>query len=247
MRKLQNIKCKMYSCKIVGCEMQRLNNFSDIDAYAVAEAADIFETPLYVYDESHILKRCLECLNMPNAYGLTVRYAMKANSNATLLRTICNAGLHLDASSLNEVIRAGLAGISYENIMLTTQEVPEGSQRTTLERLMLQGLKYNVCSLRQLHLIADFAAQNGINPGIRVHPGIGSGESATRNTGDDYESHTPRFTIKGVVNICNDYDAKCSVQDILDYLENNDNPISATTIPALSHTPVGSTDLALIP
>lgn len=166
--------------------MQRLNDFSNLDAYVIAEVADIFETPLYVYDESHILKRCLECLNMPNAYGLTVRYAMKANSNATLLRTICNAGLHLDASSLNEVIRAGLAGIPYEKIMLTTQEVPEGSQRTTLEKLMLQGLKYNVCSLRQLHLIADFAAASGINPGIRVHPGIGSGESATRNTGDDY-------------------------------------------------------------
>ena len=166
--------------------MQRLNDFSNITAKDIKRAADIFGTPVYIYDESHILKRCLECLNMPNAYGLTVRYAMKANSNRTLLKIICGAGLHLDASSLNEVLRATYAGIPYRNIMLTTQEVPEGADRLSLERMMLQGLNYNVCSLRQLHMIADFAAANGINPGIRVHPGIGSGESATRNTGDDY-------------------------------------------------------------
>jgi diaminopimelate decarboxylase len=79
-----------------------------------------------------------------------------------------------------------MAGIPYEHIMLTTQEVFEGESKKTLERLMLSGLKYNVCSLRQLRLIGDFAAEHGLNPGIRIHPGVGSGESATRNTGDDY-------------------------------------------------------------
>jgi len=111
---------------------------------------------------------------------------MKANSNRTLLKLISDAGLHFDASSLNEVTRAHLAGIPYEKIMLTTQEVYGGAYMQDLEKLLLQGLNYNVCSLRQLTLIGDFAAANGLLPGIRVHPGIGSGESATRNTGDDY-------------------------------------------------------------
>ena len=166
--------------------MDRLNSFSLIDAATIARAADIFGTPVYLYDEGLILKRCLECMDMPNAYGLTVRYAMKANSNRTLLQTINGSGLHLDASSLNEVIRAHLAGIPYKNIMLTSQEIYNGSERAKLEELLLQGLHYNTCSLRQLSLIADFAAANGIDPGIRIHPGIGSGESVTRNTGDDY-------------------------------------------------------------
>ena len=166
--------------------MERLNDFSSIDSAAIAQAADVFGTPVYVYDENTLLKRCHECLNMPNAYGLTVRFAMKANSNRSLLRLISAAGLHFDASSLNEVIRANTAGIPYNYIMLTSQEVYENADRTRLEELLLSGLNYNVCSLRQLRLIADFAAANGIDPGIRVHPGIGSGESATRNTGDDY-------------------------------------------------------------
>ena len=167
-------------------DVERLNEFSALGAAALAQAAELFGTPVYVYDEKTILDRCGECLNMPNAYGLTVRFAMKANSNRSLLKLISGAGLHIDASSLNEVLRAHLAGIPYENIMLTTQEVYEGAEMAKLEELLLLGLKYNACSLRQLRLIADFAAANGIDPGIRVHPGIGSGESATRNTGDDY-------------------------------------------------------------
>ena len=164
----------------------RLNDFSLLDAAVVAQAADKYGTPVYLYDEGHIRKRCRECLSMPNAFGLTVRYAMKANSNRTLLKIISEEGLRIDASSLNEVIRANLAGIPLEDIMLTTQEVHTGAARVKLEDLLRKGLKFNVCSLRQLEMIGDFAAANRIDPGIRIHPGIGSGESATRNTGDDY-------------------------------------------------------------
>ena len=166
--------------------MTRLNDFSQINAETVAFAAEKFGTPLYVYDEALILERCRECVDMPQAYGLTVRYAMKANSNRTILKLITDAGLHLDASSLNEVMRAYLAGVQYERIMLTTQEVHTGAEREKLEELLLSGLRYNACSIYQLQLIGDFAASNNIDVGIRIHPGIGSGESATRNTGDDY-------------------------------------------------------------
>ena len=166
--------------------MAKLNDFSALDTESVAQAAERFDTPVYIYDESTILERCHECIGMPNAYGLTVRYAMKANSNRTLLRIISEAGLHFDASSINEAIRAHLAGIPYSKIMLTTQDVYSGENKTRLEELLLSGLNYNVCSLRQLQEVAVFASREKITPGIRVHPGIGSGESSTRNTGDDY-------------------------------------------------------------
>ena len=166
--------------------MDRLNHFSNLGSETIAQAAKVSGTPVYVYDEALILERCRECVEMPHAYGLTVRYAMKANSNRSILKIITDAGLHLDASSLNEVIRAGLAGVPYDRIMLTTQEAHIGEDRVKLEELLLKGLRYNACSLYQLQLIGDFAAANGIDVGIRIHPGIGSGESATRNTGDDY-------------------------------------------------------------
>jgi diaminopimelate decarboxylase len=167
-------------------DMSRLNGFCTVDSGVIATAAKKFGTPFYLYDEGFLIEKCKAVLSMPNAYGLEARYAMKANSNKTILQIINDQGFQIDASSLNEAKRAALAGIPLERIMLTTQEVPEKQQRKDLEQMMLNGMKYNVCSLRQLHLIGDFAKKHGIDLAIRVHPGLGTGESASRNTGDDY-------------------------------------------------------------
>jgi diaminopimelate decarboxylase len=166
--------------------MPNLNTFSAITGGTIAAARAQEQTPFYLYDEAQILEKCAAALAMPNAFGLRVRYAMKANSGRSILRIIDRAGLYIDASSFNEARRAVLAGILPEKIQLTSQEVPQGEERENLEHLMLSGLRYNVCSLRQLRLVGDFAAKHGLDLSIRVHPGVGSGESASRNTGDKY-------------------------------------------------------------
>ncbi len=152
----------------------------------IIDAAKRFRTPFYLYDESLIVEKAHIVLSIPNAYGLNVSYAMKANSNKAILQLLHKLGFKIDASSLNEARRAHLAGIPLNRIMLTTQEVPLDADRRDLEQMILQGLKYNVCSLRQLELIAEFASQHNINLAMRVHPGVGTGESVTRNTGDKY-------------------------------------------------------------
>lgn len=166
--------------------MKMLNNFNSIDSSVIQKVAEQFGTPLYLYDEKTIIEKCKSLLAMPNAYGLSVRYAMKANSTKALLKIINSQGLKIDASSMNEVRRAHIAGISYKEIILTTQEVPRNHEMQALKDMINQGLKYNVCSLQQLFNIGDFAAEGKIALAIRIHPGIGSGESATRNTGDKY-------------------------------------------------------------
>jgi len=166
--------------------LMKLNQFTSIDSTAIKRIRDQYGTPLYAYDEKFIIDKCDSLMKMPNAYGLTVRYAMKANSNRTILRLIHARGLHIDASSLNEARRAHMAGIPYKDIMLTTQEVPCGDERTALEDMIRDGMRYNICSLRQLELIADLAKREHVDLSIRLHPGVGSGESSSRNTGDDY-------------------------------------------------------------
>ena len=47
-------------------------------------------------------------------------------------------------------------------------------------------MKFNVCSLRQFELIRDTAKTQNIKLCVRVHPGKGTGESNSRNTGDEY-------------------------------------------------------------
>jgi len=159
-----------------------------VTAAKVAEAAALVGTPLYLYDEATILGRCAELLAMPNAFGLHVGYAMKANSSRAILELVAVAGLGIDASSLNEVRRAVRAGIPLARVMLTTQEVPAGADRVELEGLMAEGLRYNACSLLQLERVAEFAAARGLPIALRVNPGAGSGQSVTRNTGDKYSS-----------------------------------------------------------
>jgi len=166
--------------------MAHLNPFSSLDTSVFVQAAAQYGTPVYVYDEVMIRDRCRKTRSMPNPYGLTVRYAMKAQSTRAILQVIHSEGLCIDASSLNEVRRAVLADIPPKNIILTTQEVPMGADRSELEMLIRQGLRYNVCSLQQLALISDFAAAENILLSIRIHPGVGTGETATRNTGDNY-------------------------------------------------------------
>lgn len=165
----------------------QLNSNGTLNSPAIPKGVQIAgETPFYFYDEEMIREQCRKVLSMPNAFGITVRYAMKANSNLSILKIIAECGLSFDASSLNEVKVGRAAGIPIDRILLTTQEVPEGKERESLEGYIREGLKYNVCSLRQLRLIAPFAKANAVPLSVRLHPGTGSGESATRNTGDKY-------------------------------------------------------------
>ena len=154
----------------------------------VVRIANEFGTPVYAYDERTIREKCRALMAMPNAFGLHVSYAMKANSSRAVLQIIASEGLGADASSVNEATRAAAAGIDPKRIMLTTQDVPQGETRKELERLLTLGMTYNICSQRQLELIADFAKATGCSLSMRVSTGVGAGETATRNTGDKYSS-----------------------------------------------------------
>jgi len=168
--------------------MPTLAPFGRVTPQAVVEAAALVGTPLYLYDESLIVERCRNVLAMPSAFGMSARYAMKANSTRAILEIVTEEGLGIDASSLNEARRARRAGVAADRIMLTSQEIPEGEDRRDLEALLLEGLVYNACSQRQLEAVAPFARARGLSLSVRVNPGVGAGESVTRNTGDKYSS-----------------------------------------------------------
>ena len=46
------------------------------DGKTAKKIAAKFETPCYVYDEASLVKQAKAALAFPNAFGLTVRYAM---------------------------------------------------------------------------------------------------------------------------------------------------------------------------
>lgn len=62
-------------------------------------------SPLYAYSMEQLGQAADDCLGFPNAFGLTVRYAMKACPNAAILKFFNSKGIHIDASSGYEVSR----------------------------------------------------------------------------------------------------------------------------------------------
>jgi diaminopimelate decarboxylase len=60
-------------------------------------------SPAYAYSLEKLNESSNSCLAFPNAYGLTVRYAMKACPNAAILKYFNSKGIHIDASSGYEV------------------------------------------------------------------------------------------------------------------------------------------------
>ena len=92
-----------------------------LTAAEAAAVRDRFGTPCYVYDRAVLESAAARALAFPHAFGVTVRYAMKANPNRALLEIFRDRGLHIDASSDFEVERALRAGFSPERIMLPSQ------------------------------------------------------------------------------------------------------------------------------
>lgn len=103
--------------------MQPIEKLKFLTESQVRSIAQQFGTPIFVYSRERIEKSCDLALAFPNAYGLTVRYAMKANSNRTILEIMKRKGIQIDASSEYEVLRALHYGFKPEEIMLTSQEL----------------------------------------------------------------------------------------------------------------------------
>ena len=138
-----------------------------------------YGTPAYVYDEATLKRQALSALDFPHAYGLTVRFAMKALPNAAVLQTFDRLGLHVDASSGFEVRRAIAAGVAAERISLSSQEIP-----IDLDELLALGIKFNACSLQQLRRYGELRkGARGVQLGVRFNPGLGSGGTGKTNVG----------------------------------------------------------------
>jgi len=155
---------------------------ADTSVFLTAESAkactDLAGSPVFAYSLEKLGASADACLAFPNAYGLTVRYAMKACPNSAILKFFSSKGIHIDASSGFEVKRAMDAGIPAENISLSTQELPDN-----FADLIKLGVKINACSVSQVERIGQAFEGTGQKVGIRVNPGTGSGGFSSSTTG----------------------------------------------------------------
>lgn len=76
-----------------------MSTFRFLRKEQIEEIREDYTTPIYVYSEAELLKAADAFLNFPSAFGHTVRYAMKANSNKNILKILKKKGIQIDAGS----------------------------------------------------------------------------------------------------------------------------------------------------
>ncbi|EMJ97734.1 diaminopimelate decarboxylase [Leptospira alstonii] len=182
--------------------MQSIEKLKFLTESQVRSIAQQFGTPVFVYSRERIEKSCDTALAFPNGYGLTVRYAMKANPNRTVLEIMKRKGIRIDASSEFEVLRAIHYGFKPEEIMLTSQELAKG-----LKELVEKGVIFNACSLRQLEAFGNLFPGKEVS--VRFNPGLGSGQTKKTDVGGKTSSFGVwHEDINKVKEIASKYDLK---------------------------------------
>lgn len=161
--------------------MPELETLRFLSEKQVKNISTCFRTPVFVYSQRCLEAQAEKALNFPNAFGLTVRYAMKANPNSAILKIFSKKRIQIDASSGYEAERAIRAGIPPENILLTSQQIPDN-----LRELLKQRISYNACSLHQLEKYASISPGSKVS--VRINPGLGSGGTNRTNTGGEGSS-----------------------------------------------------------
>lgn len=134
-------------------------------------------TPLFVYSRQYLGRRAKELAGLNLPYGYTPRYAVKANSHPEILALFDSLGLNFDASSGYEAETLLKQGIAGSKISLSGQEPPKN-----LAELLNQGMRFTATSMHQLELFTETAPQ-GTPMGLRVNPGLGSGQNNRLTTG----------------------------------------------------------------
>ena len=124
------------------------------------------KTPIHLYDEKTLRETAEVFTSLPSPFGLTTRYAIKANSQKNIIVLFDKLGIHFDASSEYEAIRLLNLGIAGEKILLTSQQAPKN-----IDHLLKNNVRLNACSLLQTEQYSLALKQFSKSLSIRINPG----------------------------------------------------------------------------
>jgi len=135
------------------------------------QLAQKYETPYYVYDFDHITKQYNELKEAFKARKSLIAYAVKANSNLSVVKHLGDQGSGADCVSIGEVKRALKVGIAKYKIIFSG--VGKTDDEIT-EALELDILMINVESEAELTRVELMAKKLGVKAriSIRVNPNV---------------------------------------------------------------------------
>ena len=144
--------------------------------------AATYGTPLYVYDFDYVTERYTELKEAFKARKSMICYAVKANSNLSLLKHLAGMGAGCDCVSIGEVKRALRAGVPKYKIIFSgvgkrDDEIKEALQEDILMiNLESEGEMERVEAMaKELGVVARLSVR--VNPNIdpKTHPYISTG------------------------------------------------------------------------
>ncbi|NBX76883.1 MAG: hypothetical protein EBQ92_10045 [Proteobacteria bacterium] len=88
-----------------------------VESVSLKSLGERFGTPLYVYSHKKIKEQCNTLLKSFSKQPTLICYALKANSNLSLLKLIFGQGLGADVVSCGEMKKALQAGVDSNRIV----------------------------------------------------------------------------------------------------------------------------------
>ncbi|MCP4971232.1 MAG: diaminopimelate decarboxylase [Arcobacter sp.] len=146
------------------------------------ELANKYQTPYYVYDFDHITDQYNELKSAFNARKSLVAYAVKANSNLSVIKHLAKQGAGADCVSIGEVKRALKVGIAPYKIIFSGVGKIDDEIRQALELDILMINVESEAELGRVEIIAQELEKMArisirVNPNIdpKTHPYISTG------------------------------------------------------------------------
>ncbi|HEY9103170.1 diaminopimelate decarboxylase [Chitinimonas sp.] len=153
-----------------------------LDGVALSAIAAEFGTPCFVYSEAQLIATFEEYRQAFAGTDTLICYAMKANSNLSVLRTFAKLGAGCDIVSGGELARALAAGVPASKIVFSGVGKTEGEMQQALEA----GIHcFNVESEAELHRLSAVASRLGrvASVSLRVNPDVDAGTHPYISTG----------------------------------------------------------------
>jgi diaminopimelate decarboxylase len=165
-----------------------MNHFDYRDGVLHAEAVNLVDlaaavgTPFYCYSTATLERHYRVFTEAFAGEKVLVCYAMKANSNQSVLRTLARLGAGADVVSGGELKRALAAGIAPRKILFSGVGKTEAELRAALAADILC---INVESEPELDLLSRLAVETGriARISVRVNPDVDAGTHAKISTG----------------------------------------------------------------
>ncbi|WP_315743823.1 MULTISPECIES: diaminopimelate decarboxylase [unclassified Bradyrhizobium] len=152
------------------------------EAVNLADLAAQVGTPFYCYSTATLERHYRVFADAFKGEDVLICYAMKANSNQSVLRTLAKLGAGADVVSGGELKRALAVGIPGSKIVFSGVGKTEAELRSALAA----GIRcINIESEPELELLSQLAAETGhtAHISVRVNPDVDAGTHAKISTG----------------------------------------------------------------